>query len=76
MKIRLDPAIKLLWRAEKEVGSVRGGEGGWEELGGAGRGVFLSRVPDIPVEACVWFEPWLRARSSSVGWSPRRQVRG
>ena len=49
---------------------------GWEELGGAGRGVVLSRVPDTPVGACVWFEPWLRAHSSSVGWSPRRQVRG
>lgn len=37
MKIRLDPAIKLLWRAGKEVGSVRGGEQR-EGVGGTWRG--------------------------------------
>lgn len=54
MKIRLDPAIKLLWRDVREVGSVREGEqgeGGWEEFGGAGRGEVSTRVPESPVEA-------------------------
>lgn len=76
IKIRLDPAIKLLKRDGEEGAGQRRRVSGQEGFGGAGRGEVSTRVPGIPVQACIWSKQWLGGSSSSAGWNCEGQVWG